>query len=92
MLIALGSFAAFNAEIMILEAQFRSHRTLPAGTPPILGYAEGTFTGNAVNQFPAFISTAVIGRTVWTAAGSSFFHHDRFFILCILHPGIFKPL
>jgi hypothetical protein len=48
--IVLSRLAAFNAEIMIVEARFRSDRTLPAGMLQNIRDHVGTFTGNAVTK------------------------------------------
>ena len=91
-LVALGSFAAFHAEIMVYEAEFQHYQTFPACAAAIFGYAELAFTGNAVDEFFVFICTAVVGWTGGTDAGSPFCIHDLFAIVCLLLPGVIEPL
>jgi hypothetical protein len=89
--VTLCCFAAPEAEIMILQAKFGRNKTIAADTSMVFGYADRTFTGNTVYEFPALIGTAVIGRAFWTGAGISFDSQYRLTILGILLPGVIQP-
>ena len=90
--VALCSFAAFHAEVMVYEAEFQHYHTFPACAAAIFGYAELAFTGNTVNEFFVFVCTAVVGWAGGTDAGGPFHIHDLFAIVCLLMPGVIEPL
>jgi hypothetical protein len=90
--VALCGFSAVQAEIMILEPEFKGNRTFPAGAPGIFRNTEQTFSGNAKQQFIMFPGAAVVGGACRADTGLSLFKSNLLAIFRIFLPGHIYPL